>query len=263
MLTRGVACGIAVLVACATGGRSNGTSGDASNDGKKPVDAFVPLDANGCATQPCSILPQCGCGAAMACDVNVMTLMGTACRSVASPGHETDHCTSTANCDVGYVCLGATNASSCKKYCAADADCGSPRGQCVIDITNAGGMAIAGLPPVCSSNCDPTNTAAGGCASNMKCGLFTATHNATMHNIADCSPAGAGVQGAVCAGAGSGDDTLCAANFLCTTVTSGYNCRKICNKTANTGCVGAQTCLGFATPFKIPTPTGIEYGVCN
>jgi len=77
-----------------------------------------------------------------------------------------------------------------------------------------------------------------------------------------CSPAGAGGQGASCqSGANNGADSLCKANFLCSTVDgSAFNCRHYCNKTANTGCPGGTTCIPFSTPFKI---AGVEYGVCN
>jgi hypothetical protein len=223
---------------------------DAADDIDAPV---LPPDANTCATQPCDILTQCGCGATEACDIDNSDNIGTACRTVFTPGTETSTCTNPTRCDKGFVCLfdGGSNVGTCKRYCDADSDCGTPRGKCIFQITS-GGQPIPDVPKACSSNCDPTNSAAGGCPSTHKCGLFTVDTT----NIVDCSVAGNGTQGAAC----NNNDALCAANFLCTTVGASNACRRICNRTNNTGCVGSQTCLGFATPFSVG---GTEYGVCN
>lgn len=224
-----------------------------------PTDAAI--DANNCSVQPCSILPQCGCSGANACDLDSTDNMGTVCRPIMAPGTETSTCTSLQGCDKGFVCLGGATSAACKRYCTANADCGTPRGRCAIDITS-GGTPISGIPPACSSNCNPLpTTQPAECPTGYKCGLFTATHNAAPVKIADCSPAGAGTQGANCKVGNAGSDTMCATGFLCTTVDAGttYTCRRMCNKTANTGCVGAQTCIGFQTPHTID----IEYGVCN
>jgi hypothetical protein len=251
------------MLGCATAARPDQSGDAAKNDSNKSfLDAPVQMDANNCAMQPCSILPtQCGCAPGSACDVDTMDLMGTACRLVTTPGHETNTCGSLKDCDAGYVCLGQTGSSACKKYCSTNTDCGSPRGQCVIDITD-GTNPIPGLPPVCSSNCDPTNTAAGGCPAGFKCGIFSQPHMGMTFPIVDCSLAGTGTQGTNCKVGANGDDKLCAPNFLCTTVNAGtnFNCRKICNKTANSGCVGAQTCLSFNPVFVV---ANTEYGVCN
>ncbi|MDB4959416.1 MAG: hypothetical protein JWO36_6985 [Myxococcales bacterium] len=254
---------IFALAGCATAARPD-LSGDAKNGSNQPIDApITQIDANTCATQPCDILTQCGCGMGMACDVDTTDLMGTACRMLTTPGHETNTCGSLKDCDRGYVCLGAAGSSTCKKYCSSSSDCGTPRGQCVIDVSN-GTMVIPGIPSVCSSNCDPINTAIGGCPGGFKCGLFTQPHQSMTYGIVDCTLAGTLTQGANCAGAGSGDDKLCAPNFLCTqlgTTPVTYKCLKVCNKTANTGCVAAApTCGGFGTPFLV---AGTEYGVCQ
>lgn len=266
---------LALLLAGCANGRST-VQGDAGAPDGPPASADAPrppadaapadapgADANGCATQPCDIATQCGCGATQACDLNFATLMGTACRGVFSPGREGNACTSVADCDRGFVCLGnGAGASSCKKYCATNADCAQPRGQCVIDL-QSGGSPIPGAPPVCSSNCDPTSATAAGCPAGWKCDLYTQTHNGTSHPIVDCTSAvGAGTQGASCQAASGtgGDDSKCAAGFLCTTADgTSFKCRKMCNVTANTGCT-ALTCLGLATPHLVG---GTEYGVCN
>src|ERR1043165_3563772 len=174
-----------------------------------PPDVFVPPDMdNGCATQPCSILPQCGCASTDACDIDFSDVNGTACRVINKPGTETSTCDQASKCDRGFACIGCTQAV-CKRYCSVDADCGSPRGQCVIDITSAG-QPIPGVPSVCSSNCDPVNTGTTFCPANFKCNIFVQTHNGQQKNIVDCSVAGAGKQGANCKSNNVGVDTLCA-----------------------------------------------------
>ncbi|HEY5949303.1 MAG TPA: hypothetical protein VIV40_27605 [Kofleriaceae bacterium] len=248
---------LAATVACARG--SGGQTGDAAPDTHAPIDAAI--DGNGCASQPCTILPQCGCGQTSACDVDTTDSVGTACRPVNVPGRETASCSGLDRCDKEYVCLGGATYATCKKYCIADGDCGTPRGRCAIDIS-ANGTAIAGIPSACSSNCNPLpTTPPAECPANYKCSLFTATHNAAPVKITDCNPAGSGTQGAAC-GTTSGNDSLCAPGYMCTTLGSNFQCRRICNKSAgNTGCagIGVGTCLGFTTPHTVD----VEYGVCQ
>jgi len=209
--------------------------------------------------QPCDILPQCGCAADQACDIDTSDLMGTACRTVsASPKSEGQACSNAAQCDVGTVCLGGF----CRKYCSTNADCGQPRGQCVIDIQDSQGNILPGIPTACSSNCDPSNVAAGGCDAGAKCGLFSATHMGVPSDIVACTTAGAGTQGTTCTGGGQGDDKLCAADFSCTTIDSGtsFQCRKVCVVGISGTCPLNQTCLQFNPTLTIG---GTEYGVCN
>ena len=251
------------LIACAKAGQNQPNGGDdapATTDAPE-IDADLTPDANTCATLPCDILTQCGCGA-MACDIDGTDNMGTACRPIVTPGRETSACSNASRCDKGFVCLGGSSGRSCKRYCSADAECGAPRGQCVFDITDGTGTVIPGIPSACSSNCDPTNVAAGGCPPGDKCGLFTATHQGVAHNIADCSIAAAtgGGQGANCKVGTAGDDSLCGPDFLCTSVTAGaFSCRRMCNRTAGGGC-GGLTCIAFNPALTIGA---VEYGVCN
>jgi len=251
-----LALAIATL-GCARGG--GGTS-DATADTSKPIDSSV--DSNGCSMQPCSILPQCGCtNGAQACDIDLTDGMGTTCRAVNQPGTETSTCNSADKCDKGYVCLGSAMNATCKKYCTTDADCGTPRGRCAIDISS-NGMVVQGIPSACTSNCNPLPVSPPSeCPTGYKCGLFTATHYGSTVKVADCTRSGTGVQGTNCKSGTNGNEALCGPGYLCTTVDGGtnYNCRRICNKTANTGCPGTTTCLAFATPHTID----IEYGVCN
>ena len=260
---RALAVGIALILACATAGRD--TSGDGAGGDGKPLDAFKYLDANGCLTQPCDIPTQCGCGSG-ACDIDGSDLNGTACRAITTPGQNTSTCTVPSDCDKDYVCLGGANDASCHKYCGSNTECGSPRGQCVIDI-KSGGNIIPGIPPACSSNCDPANSASPNvCPSTMKCSIFTASHMGSNYDISDCEKAGTIAQptsgnGTTCKVGTNGDDTLCAANNLCTTIDAGstFFCRKICVFPGGT-CPNARTCLHFNPVTAI---AGTEYGVCN
>lgn len=248
---------VLAVAACAT---ASSGGGDGSTDGNRPIDA--PIDGNGCSMQPCSILPQCGCIGLSACDINVTLGSGTACRTISTQGHETATCNSLDDCDKEYVCLGNSQYASCKKYCMADADCGSPRGKCAIHITS-GGQVVPGIPPACSSNCDPMSTNPPECPSTFKCQLFTAMHNMMQVQIADCSLAGAGAQGANCKVGTTGDDTLCAKGFSCTTTDNGttFKCRRYCTNpgTAQSAQCSNQACIAFTTP---PMLAGVTYGVC-
>jgi len=236
---------------------------DASVDAK-PVDASV--DAQVCSTQPCSLAPQCGCPLNQSCDIDPSNSAKTACRAVTSPGHDTNTCTGN-DCDVGYGCIGDGSHDACKKYCSSNADCASPRGQCVIQLVDSSQKEIPGAV-VCSSNCDPTASAAAYCPSGWKCSMFTATYKSTDYDISDCEVAGGGVQGTSCTVSGSnppnGDDTKCAANYLCTTADQlSFQCRKICNYTSGGANAPECTAIGkkcYSVGGKI---ANVQYGVCN
>jgi len=246
---------VLALSACA-----NASTDDQHIDGPKPID--VQIDSNGCPVQPCTILPQCGCAGSSACDLDALIGAGTSCRAVNSPGRETASCNSLEDCDKGYVCLGNSVYASCKKYCMVDADCGTPRGRCALDI-RSGGQVVAGIPPACSSNCDPTSTNPPECPSTFKCNLFTANHNNTQVQIADCSLAGPGTQGADCKAGTNGDDTRCAKSFSCTTTDGGttFKCRRFCTNpgTTQSAQCSNQACIAFSPPIML---AGVSYGVC-
>jgi hypothetical protein len=231
----------------------------------KPVDAMATIDgapdANNCTTQPCTLAPECGCDTTMqlTCDIDRTTLSSNICRHVNTPGRETSTCAAVGDCDIQYTCLGD---GACHKFCSSNTDCGSPRGQCVIQVVDNNNKAIAGAV-ICSSNCDPLASAASYCPPNDKCGIFTATFNGTDHDITDCEAQGAGGQGSSCLISGSnppnGDDTKCAAGQMCTTLNgTTFNCRQIC-KYPTGACPSGTACTGFSTPLTI---AGVTYGVC-
>ena len=255
---------IAVLCACAKGSATqadSNTGGGGKGDGTgSGVDAAIdsPDASNGCAVQPCSITPQCGCTdpGHPACDLGSGST--NACRAAVTTGVEGTACTAAAGCAAGYTCVGGGGNFSCEKYCASNTDCIAPRGQCVIGLTDGSGSAIAGAV-VCSSNCDPSTATNSLCPSGWTCDLFGSTYMGTTYNIADCRLAGTQGNGASCTPNGTTAGTTCAAGYSC--VNTGSNvCKKICNKTANTGCSGTGgTCTSFTTPDMIG---GTEYGVC-
>ncbi len=214
------------------------------------------VDAQVCSTQPCDIQSQCGCDTTMACDVDFSDLMGTACRPKTDTGVEGTSCGgalgSPQKCAKKYICIGNGNDRSCSRYCATNADCLAPRGQCVIQVTG-NGVAIPGAT-TCSSNCDPSVATNPLCPANWSCDLFSATFMGTMHRIVDCRLAGAAAQNAACSAS-----VPCAAGLTCVTQGTAMKCAKICKPPSNAGCPGGTTCQSFGTPFTV---AGTEYGAC-
>jgi hypothetical protein len=257
-----------MIASCASSTPSNGdidaannTNGDGNNthpDSNQVTDPDAnvgPIDANTCPTQPCTLDPQCGCASNQACDIDFTDLMGNACRGVTAQGMAGSTCTAVTDCAGGYVCVGDGTNDSCEKYCASTADCGSPRGQCVIQLTN-GGTPITGAT-TCSSNCDPAAASNPLCPASWSCDLFTAAFMGTTYDISDCRKAGTLTQGQTC----DPVSAPCASRFSC--VNTGSNvCARICNRTTGgTECSASPgtTCTGFTTPFVVGTT---EYGVC-
>jgi len=238
---------------------------DASAIDAVAIDAPA-IDASTCPTAPCDLHQQCGCTAPLVCDIDFTDLVGTSCRAVNQAGTEGSTCFSgnpataqSSYCAGGHVCVGSGNQATCEKYCDASSDCGQPRGQCVIQLTN-GSAPIAGAT-VCSSNCNPVNSAAGGCPSGWKCAFFTVNNALTGNqdrDIVDCTVAGAGTQGAACT-----TDASCAADFLCSTVGTATACRRVCNLTTGgneCAAIPGTTCGGFNPALVVG---GATYGICR
>jgi hypothetical protein len=250
---------VALATACATANKAasdgaNGRGSDASVEAPHG-DAPRPGDAAGamCATQPCSLVPQCGCGSGSACDINEQTGTGTACRAVATAGTESSTCAGPTNCAAGYVCIGDGTNDACEKYCASNSDCTGPRGQCVIQIVNGSGSAIAGAV-VCSSDCDPTQVTNPLCPTGWTCDLFEAPYNGSTYDIVSCRAAGTAAQGATCS-----TTIACAPGYSCVTVGGSNECARICAPPSSTGCPSGMTCDAFQTAFTV---AGTQYGVC-
>lgn len=253
-------CAVVLALVAGLGGCANGNVAPIDS---APGRSDASIDSNGCAMQPCDILPQCGCNGNTACDVDVMDSVGTTCRSINAAGREASSCTIPNECDREFACLGGAAFASCKKYCTDDVDCGAPRGKCIYSITS-GGSAIAGIPNACSSNCEPTDTTAAGCPSMMKCTLFAVNKNMVSVKLADCSPAGTLVQGGDCTNPTTmgGNEARCAKGFQCVKLgaETTFKCRRICSAPGTaTGCA-TDTCRGFTEPHTIGA---VSYGVCG
>jgi len=247
---------LVVVVACARGGvAAHGDSGGGQVDSSGTPDVFVAgPDADTCPMLPCSLSPQCGCpGANMACDINAMTQMGTACRMVTSPGMESATCSTGTDCAAGFVCVGDSFFAECDRYCAHDTDCASPRGRCVIQLNNSSSQPITGAI-VCSSNCDPTQAANALCPTGAACDLFSSTFMGTTYDIVDCRKSGTATQGQTCS-----TTVACAAGLTCVNNGTTMTCSKICPRPQNTGCPAGKTCTSFSTAFTVG---GQEYGAC-
>lgn len=231
-------------------------SGDADAarfDASDASDAAL-ADGGTCPTQPCDLHEQCGCSGGDVCDLNYATFSGTSCRAVTTAGTENSPCSAPTACAGGYGCINGT----CKRYCTAHTDCTQPRGQCVSAVFDSGVVS-------CSPNCDPLDTAGGGCAATKKCVLAYAASpplpGDTPRYFVDCNAAGSGTQGAACASAGQPDDALCAAGYFCAQITAGDtgHCRRICQVGKSTGCPSSTSCSSFAAPAVV---AGVEYGLC-
>lgn len=256
-----------VLSACAsaktnaTADGAVGPDGEVSGDG--PTDQpDGATDALACAKTPCSLDPQCGCGANMACDLDTSMFAtgATACRS-AGTGTEATTCTSAATCAVGYGCIGGR----CRKWCDDDAACTSGSGAvCVIQVTY-------GQPPMdvpgaitCSTNCDPTSTAPAGCPANWGCSVYYANPdgvvgNADDKNFTDCDTTGSVAIGGACTSSAD-----CAASSDCVTINGTATCHPTClcpsgNCAAGSCPAGTGSCYAFTPKAQIGTR---EYGVC-
>jgi hypothetical protein len=222
-----------------------------ANPGSPDANSCTPGQAN------CSLANQTGCCSTEACDLDFSDLVGTQCRPVQTAGDEGDTCSSANRCAAGFVCIG--NPATCTQYCDANSDCGQPRGQCVIQVTN-GGAPIPGAT-LCSSNCDPVAATNPLCPTGWTCDLFVAEFpyvdgmNPNV-DIVDCRPSGGVGEGGSCATAD------CASGLTCVNYGTSQLCREVCRPSVPTDCTNTLThsCQNFTTPFTVG---GQQYGICQ
>jgi hypothetical protein len=247
----------AATAACASAGVdvSDTHAHDAS-----PPDAFVadaqPPDAGPPDATPCQLVPQNGCAAQQACDLNPTYYAAglTKCRAAGS-GKETKVCSVDVDCAIGYTCLSADSiSSSCAAFCGSDAQCTAPGGLCVLHVTYDDGVDPARPVPnekVCSTNCDPL--AATGCPTLWNCQVWPEPDPGTRF-YTSCTLSGTGGQGDACT---RPED--CKQNFACGPTGA---CLMRCLMGATGQCPGI---MGVACTALSDHPTvgGKEYGVCH
>lgn len=238
-----------------------GGPGTPDSGGPGTPDASNPGTPDSGTPAMCTLVPNSGCGAGMACDLSCSaTSCTTDCRSVTTAGTDTSTCPSFFDCAAGYVCLGATpSTSSCHEYCSTDSQCMTgPGGLCVIQI-------VFGSPPMdviidgmlvktCSRNCNPiTGT---GCPSTWGCHVYQEAMGA-MRFFTDCTPPGPMGQGGSCT-----SDADCQGGFTCVNDGVSTFCAKNCRYNpapSPSDCLAGTGCVGLTS---MPTIAGQEYGVC-
>jgi hypothetical protein len=258
---------LALLVVCL--GCASAKSGAGGGDPDAKVGSGTPdgpgvtaPDANSCAHQPCSLSPQCGCAAGMACDLDDMNLAtgGTACRA-AGPGTEATTCNADAQCKAGTGCIGGR----CRPWCNGDTDCTSGSGAlCVIQVVFGTPSQDVPGAKVCTTDCDPTSKAPAGCPATWGCHIYQEQDGA-KRLLTDCDAGGAGGAGASCMTNGSSD---CQPGMDCINVTRGTvttaECHPSClcpsgNCAAGSCPAGTGSCGAFSPKVTIGTR---EYGTC-
>lgn len=212
-----------------------------------PPSMCTPATEVGFASGVCLTAPQCGCTGSQKCDVS-----GSGVTSCGPIGNAPPYgaCTSDANCQTGYGCVG----NVCMQYCAKENDpsCGGMVDACrhLADGNQKsipGAFACFSCDPVdpqrsavpyatCDGKCVPTVDGRGGCIT---------------------SDNGAGTQGSSCANStGQVDASLCAPGFLCETEMK--KCVKFCH-IGGTGECATGSCTSLL-PHKFAG--AVEIGVC-
>jgi hypothetical protein len=235
----------------AAGGESSGKVGGASSSSTASTGGTASVGGSGggpaCTEEPCKLVaPQCGCPADQQCVIGATSPDnpgGRACSTggTTPPG---EPCANNADCQAGSMCVN-TGVNLCMEFCADDAACNAPGGQCLITLVDSAMQTIPDAV-LCSLNCDPiTNTgcSAGGCALGQE--------EVSMELFTLCQGAGAGTQGSVCA-----DNGDCAGGYGCFDL----ECLKYCGvNPAKGSCTGGTLCSPFTTPVILGAQ---EYGVC-
>lgn len=229
------------------------TKVDASADVAKEAAIIDPSDASTCLTdgEVCSLFPNCGCEQGKTCS----TVDGLGTRDCVDVGttplyHPCTH--EIGDCPFSAECIGGV----CKPLCGTNSDCGGGERAC-IQITQNGypnGTKIPGLK-VCSSGCDPLNSAAT-CGPGATCRIVNKTLSATT---CDClAPVGNKTGPGGCLN----DNHDCADGWVC--IISGQfagDCQKFCRMQNHPeDCPMPTSCGAFGYALF---HNGEEYGSCR
>jgi hypothetical protein len=206
-----------------------------------PQDGSMPDDATFCMSDPCTLVPQCGCPSGMACHRTGATTETRGCVAEGSAGPD-DPCSVDVECTGGHVCVAqAVDSGRCHRYCASDTDC-------------APGLACANLVEgVGVGLCGSTCSLASGCPAGSACKVILAVDFDSAGPVAVplCGdPGGAG------AGAGCGSSLDCAAGLFCD---DGGVCRPMCRFDGTLPCTSGA-CTDPLAPIKLG---GVVHGFCR
>jgi hypothetical protein len=222
-----------------SGGGSGGTGGTGGAGGTGPGTSCNPVDLAGTSTT-CGAGKKCGVvsgpsgcpGGATDCDFVVGCVP-------AGLGQVDDACTWTEDATVPYdvdscaggtQCVGDLAVASCRRFCAADADCtGLVAGSQCVDVEPK----VAGAR-TCSAPCTLADTS---CPTGFGCTPQVRTDGANYSW--DCRPVGAIAIGGSC----NEDDCVAGADCFSGDGTT-YTCLQLCD--ADHACPDGKTCLRLA-----------------
>ena len=193
---------------------------------------FEAVDVDGDAPQPnhgmaCHVVPVDG-GAAPLC-------------SAAGQGEDGAECIQSADCAVGFECVGSPG--QCRRYCCNGQDsCGGDGRQfCDIQARAEQGNKV----PVCM----PVRSCAllgSGCPQGQTCAIVL------EDGTTSCVGIGSAQAGESC------EEEHCAENLTCLGQRERRRCYKLCEKTASMACSNDERCKGAAPLFQDP---GV--GICG
>jgi hypothetical protein len=234
-IEKGKVVNVSVLVVLGALRPEHGTDAGAGDGGTSQLscDPYAPAAACG-ANQTCGLLCSADQPAVGMC-------------YGAGPGAPGTACASNNDCDPGSQCFTFTatgcSVMTCLRFCNSDAMCGEQNAFCNVPIQ-------CGTTPsfgACSRPCDPTGTAAVGCAPGLSCFVYAG-------ETTDCACPGLGDVGAACTqNSGCNGETNCTgcrAGLSCVVPTgsaagaSSGTCRPICTLAAP-ACPAGTTCHAF------------------
>ena len=222
-----------------------GPTTDAMDPDGSSQDA-LPLNDAGCTKSPCSLVPQCGCAAIEACDLDRTNLAAgaTKCRAVTAEGFEFAQCTGMTTCAAGFVCVDRGGTQRCNKWCTHENQCNG--GACVSVLY---GEPIGTVPGAwtCALDCDPISNL--GCPQDWACRIYSRPTGL----FTDCTLPGAGPAGSDCT-----LDTDCAMGTYCSPVSS--KCLEFCRLTPPASACSVGACTSYVSPVVVDN---VEYGFCQ